>query len=532
VQNYRGGRPAGTDPAAGAPGGFLFRTASAVTFAAMPTHRSAAWLARSQRAIFLFWAPLAAQWVMMALEGPFLAAVIARMGDPVHNLAAYGVAFALAILVESPVIMLMSASIALVDDGASYRRMRAFANALNAGATALLLLVLVPPVYAGLMVRLLGLPQTVVNLVYGALWLLLPWPAAIGYRRFVHGVLIRAGLTRRVAYGTVLRLAGMAAAATLLYAYTDIPGAWVGAAALSAGVCTEALAARAMAAGVIRGLLAGTLDLRGADMGDEAAVAGSAGGHAVPAVDAVHDAALGAETAREAGAAEEARALAMPRIGGRSDAMPWADITRFYYPLALTSFIGLTVHPMLTFFMGRAPLPVESLAVFPVVHALSFLFRAVGFSFQEAVIALSGRRFENVPQLARFGVTMAAVSSGGMALVAFTPLAGFWFETVSGLQPELAALATMPTRVLVPLPALAVLLAFQQGVLVQGRRTRPISVATGLEVGVIGILFAAFGWMGGLIGVTAAMLALLGGRMAGNAYLVGPVQSVLRKERA
>jgi progressive ankylosis protein len=498
----------------------------------MTTHRSAAWLARSQRAIFLFWAPLAAQWVMMALEGPFLAAVIARMDDPVHNLAAYGVAFALAILVESPVIMLMSASIALVEDGASYRRMRAFANALNAGATALLLLVLAPPVYAGLMVGLLGLPLPVVDLVYGALWLLLPWPAAIGYRRFVHGVLIRAGLTRRVAYGTLLRLAGMAAAATLLYAYTDIPGAWVGAAALSAGVCTEALAARAMAAGVIRGLLAGTLDLRSGDAAVQDAMVEPTGAREVPAIDALHDAAFGAETGREAGAADEAAALAVPHTGGRSAAMPWADMARFYYPLALTSFIGLTVHPMLTFFMGRAPLPLESLAVFPVVHALSFVFRAVGFSFQEAVIALSGRRFENVPQLARFGVTMAVVSSGGMALVAFTPLAGFWFETVSGLQPELAELATVPARILVPLPALAVLLAFQQGVLVQGRRTRPISVATGLEVVVIGFLFAAFGWVGGFIGVTAAMLALLGGRVAGNAYLLRPVRSALRKERA
>jgi progressive ankylosis protein len=91
--------------------------------------------------------PLAAQWIMMALEGPFLAAIIARMGEPAFNLAAYGVAFALAILIESPVIMLMSASTALVDDAESYRRLRNFAHALNAGSTALLLFVLIPPVY-------------------------------------------------------------------------------------------------------------------------------------------------------------------------------------------------------------------------------------------------------------------------------------------------------------------------------------------------------------------------------------------------
>ena len=45
------------------------------------------------RSILLFWAPLAATWLMMAFEGPFLAAVIARLVDPKFNLAAHGVAF-------------------------------------------------------------------------------------------------------------------------------------------------------------------------------------------------------------------------------------------------------------------------------------------------------------------------------------------------------------------------------------------------------------------------------------------------------
>ncbi|MEX0907556.1 MAG: hypothetical protein WD054_04440 [Gemmatimonadota bacterium] len=428
-----------------------------------------------QRSIFLFWAPLAAQWLMMSAEGPFLAAVIARMGDAAYNLAAYGVAFAFAILVESPVIMLMSASTALVDDAASYRRLRNFANLLNAGATALLLLVLVPPVFSFLTGTLLGLPQPVALRVYGALWLLLPWPAAIGYRRFLHGVLIRSGRTRLVAYGTLLRLAGMTATALVLYATTSLHGAWVGAAALSAGVCIEAAATRVMARGTLRRLLSTHAD-----------------------------------------------ALAEPAA-----APGYREIARFYYPLALTSFIALTVHPLLTFFMGRSASPVESLAIFPVVHSLSFLFRAFGFSFQEAAIALLGRRLEHVRPLARFGFWMAVASSGSMALVAFTPLADFWFVTVSGLPPQLAELAILPTRILVPLPALAVLVAMQQALLVQGRRTRAISIATALEVISIALLFPLFGWGIGMIGVGAASAALVGGRLLGNVYLVVPVRRLL-----
>jgi progressive ankylosis protein len=454
---------------------------------------------RSPRRILLFWAPLAAQWIMMALEGPFLAAVIARLADPTFNLAAYGVAFAFAILVESPVIMLMSASTALVEDALSYRRLRAFASALNVLATLLLLLVLVPAVFDGIMTTLLGLPAPVSELVYGALWLLLPWPAAIGYRRFLHGVLIRSGRTRRVAYGTVLRLVAMALTAAAL-AFTSLPGAWVGAAALSTGVVVEALAARVMAADAVRELLAGgALPQHRAAASPPSAVGESGTGR-------------GAVAAVERAAREPASAPTPPTLG-------YGAIARFYYPLALTSLIGLAVHPMLTFFMGRAPSPVESLAVFPVVHALSFLFSALGLSFQEAAIALLGRDGEGARELRRFGTWLAVAASGALALVAFTPLADLWFTGVSGLSPELAAFARAPARIVALLPALSVVLALQRALLVKRRDTRPITIATGIEVLVIAALFPALGWHLGLVGVTAAFAAFLGGRTASVLYL-------------
>jgi len=421
----------------------------------------------TRRSIFLFWVPLAATWLMMALEGPFLAAVIARLPEAKFNLAAHGVAFAFAILIEAPVIMIMSASTALVEDRPSYLRLRNFSLGLNAAATALLLIVLIPAVHRTLMEGVVGLPPEVARLTYGALWLFLPWPGAIGYRRFLHGLLIRSGRTRLVAAGTVVRLGSMSATALALFLLSDLPGAWVGAAALSTGVCTEAIMARWMAAAAIRE----TMRIPGPDR-------------------------------------------------GRGPTLGYRRIAAFYYPLALTSLIGLTVQPMLTFFMGQARAPIESLAVFPVVHALSFFFRALGLSYQEASIALIGREREHFPELARFGAGLAALASVGLAAVAFTPFAHVWFQTVSGLSPELAAFAVTPTRILVPLPALSVLLAFQRAIMVQGRRTRPITVATAVELGVIALLFPALAWGVGLVGVTAAFTAFLGGRIASNAYLL------------
>ncbi len=70
----------------------------------------------SARTALKYWLPLEATWLMMAFEGPFVAAIIARLADPKINLAAFGVATSLAWIIESPIVMMLSASNALVRD--------------------------------------------------------------------------------------------------------------------------------------------------------------------------------------------------------------------------------------------------------------------------------------------------------------------------------------------------------------------------------------------------------------------------------
>jgi len=111
-----------------------------------------------QRAILRFWAPLAATWLMMAVEGPVLAALIARLAEPKLNLAAYGVAFAFAIIVEAPVIMMMSAATALAGAPTAYRRLRRFNQALIALITVTMLVILIPPIFHFIFADLVRLP--------------------------------------------------------------------------------------------------------------------------------------------------------------------------------------------------------------------------------------------------------------------------------------------------------------------------------------------------------------------------------------
>lgn len=76
------------------------------------------------RKIFYFWLPLAATWLMMSVEGPYLAALIARSPEPKFNLAAYGVAYSLALIIEAPIIMIISALVALVRDEYSFKEIK------------------------------------------------------------------------------------------------------------------------------------------------------------------------------------------------------------------------------------------------------------------------------------------------------------------------------------------------------------------------------------------------------------------------
>ena len=144
----------------------------------------------SYKKIFLFWIPLAITWLMMSVEGPYLSALIARMGDPKYNLAAFGISFSFALIVEAPVIMLMSAATALVDSYNSFQKLKTFTYILNTLITLFMLVILIPSVFNFIAVDLIDLPIEVVEITYWAFAALLPWPAAIGYRRFYQGILI------------------------------------------------------------------------------------------------------------------------------------------------------------------------------------------------------------------------------------------------------------------------------------------------------------------------------------------------------
>lgn len=414
------------------------------------------------RDIVLFWLPLAATWLMMGLEIPYIGAIVARMPAPAVNLAAFGVATALAWLVESPIMMLLSASTALVHDRPSYLALRRFALLLNVLVTAGMLLLIVPPVFDTVAVRLIGLPPEIARAAHAASAVLVLWPASIGYRRFYQGILVRAHLTRRVAYGTVIRLATMSVTAALLAVTTGLPGALLGTTAMAVGVLCEAVASRLMAAPALHALEQGT-------------------------------------------------------SGGKTPTL--REISRFYYPLALTSILTMALMPLVTFGLGHAASPIESLAVWPIVAAMVFLFRSGGVGYQEVAIALMATHPQKARVIRRTGLVLGVATSVALALVAFTGLQRIWFEVLSGLEPRLAAFAVWPVRILVALPALEFLLSIQRARWIVAQRTRMVTIATVVEGATLAAMLAFAISVLDLTGVLAGAAAMLVARIAANLYL-------------
>ncbi|MEB3329518.1 MAG: hypothetical protein VKQ33_09835 [Candidatus Sericytochromatia bacterium] len=184
--------------------------------------------------------PLSVSDVTMAGSEPLVATTLAHLPDPRTHLAGLGVAKAIAIFLEAPIIMVLHAANALAGSTPARTALRRLVVGLSAGLTGALALLALPPVFGVIAGGLMGVAAPVEAAAHTALCLLLLWPAAIGWRRYVQGLLIAAG------HGGVVGRAGLGRITVVALGLAvgfqaGGAGASVGAGALVAGVTAEAL---------------------------------------------------------------------------------------------------------------------------------------------------------------------------------------------------------------------------------------------------------------------------------------------------
>ena len=403
------------------------------------------------RRVLRTWLPLAASWLLMAVEIPMMSAVIARLAQPEINLAALGgVVYPLAALVESPIIMLLSTSNALGKDWDAYRKLRRFTACAGALLTLVHVLIAFTPLYDLVAVRWISAPSQIVEPARLGLMIMTPWTWAIAYRRFNQGLLIRFGHSRAVSLGTAVRLAVDVIVLAVGYWLGLAPGVAVAAAALSAGVLSEAACAGLCVRPVLRDRLRP--------------------------------------------ASPTGPPLTLPTL------------LRFYVPLAVTPMLDFILQPVTSAAISRMPQALDSLAAWPVVFRSVMLLRSMGLAFNEVVITLLDQP-RSTRTLRRFAALLTALTTILLLAVAATPLAPFWFARVAGLNPRLAAMAGWGLWVALPLPGLTVLRSWYQGTLVHSHRTRTITAAMliyALANGALLLAGVASGWIAGLyVGLAA-----------------------------
>jgi len=385
----------------------------------------------TQRRIFRIWWPLAASWLLLAVEAPAIAAVIARLDKPEINLAAWGgVVFPIALIIEAPIMMLLAASTALSKDQDAYRQLGRFMMWIGGSLTVLHIFLAFTPLYDVLVTQIIHAPAEIVEPARLGLRLMIPWTWSIAYRRYQQGVLIRFGYSEAVGIGTLLRLSADALVITAGLLSRGIPGIAVASLTASAGVLSEAVYAGLRVRPVLRDVM------RAPAPGDEPL---------------------------------ELRAL-----------------LTFYVPLAMTSLMILLMQPMGSAAMSRMPNALASLAVWPVVSGLVFILRSPGVSYNEVVVTLLDEP-QATRAFHRYTLILISITSAMILIVAATPLAGVWFERFSALEPHLANLGKQAVWFALPMPALNVLQSWFQGVLLNARKTRGIteSVAVSMVTSVI-----------------------------------------------
>ena len=413
-----------------------------------------------QRKIFLFWLPLFASWLLMTAEGPTISAVINRLPNEELMLAAQGIVLTLSVTIESPIINLLSTSTALVRDRRTYNLLRQFTIHWMIGLTVVTMLIGFTPLFDVVVIDLMAVPLDVAAWVRPGMQIMTFWSAAIAWRRFLQGVLIHFDQTRKVAWGTAVRLVSSGGTAISLFFLGDLPGVYIGATALMAGVIAEAI-------------------------------------YATVAVRPLFQHQLAPDTIAEVDEEDEDE---------DEEPLTYRSLFEFHLPLAATSVLILLVQPLVAFSLARLERPTQSLAAWPMVFQIMLMSRATAFALPETVIALT-KGEKTFRPLRRFTYVLFAANTLVMILFVFTPLARFYLRGVQDATPAVTELALAGLALFVPLPGLTILVSWVRGLLIKRRATQVVNAGMVVNL-VVTVIVLAVGLQMRTPGIPTAAVAL------------------------
>jgi hypothetical protein len=404
--------------------------------------------------------PLSLSDVTMAAGDPAITATLANLPDARSNLGAVGIAKSIAVFFESPIIMLLHASNAMAPAAAARRALWRFMVWAVTLLTLALALLSLPAAFPAVGEGLMGVDPALSETVRNVLLLLTLWPAAIGWRRYYQGLLIRAGHARWVARAGIARLL-LVVGVLYLGFLNQVSGAMLAGMALVGGVLLEAVVVTAAAR--------------------------RTGASAPPSTEVV---------------------AKLPRdVKG---------VWKFYWPLANSMVVVWGGRALLIALVARSTDSALALAAWPAAWSFVLVVANASRMVQQIII----RNREALPGvlLATFAGTVGLSLSLLLLLAGWTPAGQMIIGSFVGNDPGLLRAVQPVVLATAVVPLLVSMQNALQGFLIGAGETGRVNSATWIGTAVL-LLVAFVGVRSGVAGATAAAVAMVLGMVAENIWL-------------
>jgi hypothetical protein len=433
---------------------------------------------REQKSLLRKFLPLSLSDVAMALGDPMQTMALARLPNAQATLAGVGIVKAIAVFLESPVIMMLHASTALSKRAESHRALWRFMLALGGLLSLVLLIFLSPPLYRWLLESVFGASESIATIAKAAFALMVVWPFAIAWRRFFQGLLIRFGKSRQVGWASLGRLSWV-----IFILVIGVVSQWNG--ALLAGL--------ALAGGVVIEAALVTFFARG----------------------------LRARLDAEDMPAETLETKALP--------VDFLGVARFYGPLASTMLLVWGGRAFLVTLVARSSDSALALAAWPAAWGFVLSIANATRMVQQIVIAHEGDTARG--DLFRFAVLVGLFCSALLGFLSATPMGHSLLAHMLASKGDLLGAIIPVMQLAIVLPLLVALQNALQGFLIRQQRNWRLNQATVVSVAV-SLSLTWFLIRAGIPGAVSAGWGMLAGFVVENLVLAtGLERKTLRSKR-
>lgn len=374
----------------------------------------------------------------------------------------------LSIWIESPVIDLLSTSTTLGTSRERWVALSKWTWIMMATVCSVHALVAFTPLFDMVTGQVMGVERDITNASRLAFQIMTPWSALVGWRRYLHGIMIKHGHTKPVSYGTVSRLVALCSVGFVLLRFTGIHGLTAVGIAMVAAIFTETMFIHFASRPTIK---------------------------------------------RLPSRPEE-------RISIR-------ELASFHLPLTASTLVMLSSPVLVTRSLARGEDQKTNLAAWQTAFTVMWMFRSVTFALPEAVISLySPGHGERV--LKKFCLTMGVGLSGIMVLAHLVNLDGFCFTHFFNASTETSQIARQAFLACSILPLASAMMAYYRGVLTAHHVTvaRLTAIAASIAALFIGLEAAI---LAGVVGVLVPSIGLTVAQFVENVTLSSLLRKFVAK---